>query len=88
MYMDDIKLFAKKKKKKKENELEPLIQTIIIYSQDVGMELGIEKCVMPVKKRGKRITEGTELLNKKRMRTLGEKENYKYLGILEVYTIK
>ena len=37
--MRHIKLFAKKKK-----ELETLIQTVIIYSQDIGMEFGIEKC--------------------------------------------
>ena len=38
MYMDDIKLFAKYDK-----ELETLIHTIRIYSQDIGMEFGIEK---------------------------------------------
>ena len=36
--MDDIKLFAKNKK-----ELETLIQTMRIYSQDIIMEFGIEK---------------------------------------------
>ena len=39
MYMDDIKIFAKNEK-----ELETLVQTIRIYSQDIGMEFGIEKC--------------------------------------------
>ena len=38
MYMDDIKLFAKNEK-----ELETLIHTIRIYSQDIGMKFGIEK---------------------------------------------
>ena len=38
MYMDDIKIFAKNEK-----ELETLVQTIRIYSQDIGMEFGIEK---------------------------------------------
>ena len=38
MYMDDIKKFAKNEK-----ELETLVQTIRIYSQDIGMEFGIEK---------------------------------------------
>ena len=32
--------------------------------------------------------EGIELPNQERIRTFGEKENYKYLGILEVDTIK
>ena len=38
MYMDDIKLFAKNEK-----ELETLIHAVRIYSQDIGMEFGIEK---------------------------------------------
>ena len=38
---------------------------------------------------GKRqITEGIEQLSKDRIRTLKEKETYKNLGILEVYTLK
>ena len=41
MYMDDIKLLTKNEK-----ELETLIQTNRIYSQDIGMEFGIEKCAM------------------------------------------
>ena len=68
--MEDIKIFAKNQK-----ELETLIQTIRIYTQDIGMEFGIEKCAMLVKK----ITEGIELLSQEKIRTLGEKEHYKYL---------
>ena len=34
------------------------------------------------------MTEGVELLNQVIIRTLGENETYKYLGILEAYTIK
>ena len=48
-YIDDIKLFEKNKK-----ELETLIQTIRIYSQDTGMEFGIEKCAMLIMKNRKR----------------------------------
>ena len=44
MYMDDIKLFAKNEK-----ELETLIQAVRIYSQDIGIEFGIEKYAMLVK---------------------------------------
>ena len=81
MYMDDIKLLVKNEK-----ELETLIQTVRIYCQDTGMELGIEKCTVLVMKSGKRhITEGVELLNQV-IRTLGEKETYKYLEILEADT--
>ena len=84
MYMDDIKLFAKN-----ENELETLIQTVRICNQDRGIEFGIEKCAMLVMKSGKRhMAEGVELPNQVVIRTLGEKETYKYLGILEADTIK
>ena len=39
-------------------------------------------------KRGKRhMTEGTELSNQEKIRTLGEKETNKFLGILEADTI-
>ena len=48
MYMDVIKLFAKNEK-----ELETLIHTVRIYSQDIGMEFGIEKYAMLVIKSGK-----------------------------------
>ena len=37
MYMNDIKLFAKYEK-----ELETLIQTVRIYSQDIGIGFGKE----------------------------------------------
>ena len=84
MYMDDIKLLAKNEK-----ELETLIHTIRIYSQDIGMEFGIEKCALLVMKSGKRhLTDGIELPNQDNIRTLAENETYKYLGILEADTIK
>ena len=84
MYIDDIKLFAKYEK-----ELETLILADRIYSQDIGMEFGIEKCAMLVMKSGKRhLTDGMELPNQDKIRTLGEKETYKYLGILEDDNIK
>ena len=84
MYMDDIKLFANNEKK-----LETLIHTVRIYSQDIGMEFGIEKCAMLVMKSGKRhLTDGMELPNQDKIKTLTENETYKYLGILEADTIK
>ena len=82
--MDGIKLFAKNKK-----GLETLIQAMRIYSQDIGIGFGIKKCALLLMKSRKwHMTEGIELPNQEKIRTLGEKENYKYLGILEVDTIK
>ena len=43
--MDDIELFARNEK-----EMETLIYTVRIYSQDIRMESGIEKCAMLVMK--------------------------------------
>ena len=82
--MDDIKLFAENEK-----ELEILIQTIGIYSQDIRMEFDIEKCFILIMKREKKeTTEGIKLPNQESIKMLGEKENYKNLEILEVDTIK
>ena len=81
MYMDDIKLFAISEK-----ELETLIHAVKIYSQDIGMEFGIEKCAMLVMKSDKRnLTDGLELPNQDKIRTLEENETYKFL---EADTIK
>ena len=82
MYIDDIKLFAKNEK-----ELETLIHAVRIYSQD--MEFSIEKCALLVMKSAKRHrTDGIELPNQDKIRTLAENETNKYLGILEANTIK
>ena len=82
--MDDRKLFTKNEK-----ELETLIHTVRIYSRDIGMEFGIEKCAMLVMKSGRRhLTDGMGLPNKDKIKTLAENETYKYLGILEADTIK
>ena len=44
---------------------------------------------MLVRKSGKRLmTDGMELPNQDKIRTLGEKESYKYLSILEADTTK
>ena len=77
MNVDNIKLFAKNK-----IELETLIQTVRIYSQDRGMEFGIEKCTMLVMKSGKRyMREGIEQPKQEKTGPLGEKEltnNWEY----------
>ena len=60
MNMDDIKLFAKNEK-----ELEILKHAVKIFSDDIELEFGIEKCVMLIMKSGKRHwTEGIDLPRK------------------------
>ena len=63
VYIDEIKLLAKNEK-----ELETLIHAVRIYTQDLRMEFGIEKCVMLVMKRGKHLTDRMELSNQNKIR--------------------
>ena len=70
MYLDDIKLFAKNEK-----ELETLIHALRKNSQDVRMEFDRETYAMLVKKSSKRhLTDGMELANQDKIRTLEENE--------------
>ena len=74
---------------KNEKEWEALIQAVRICSQDIGIEFGIEKCAMLImRSRKQQMMEGLELPSQRKIRTLGENGTYKYLGILEVDTIK
>ena len=58
-------------------------------SQDIGMEFGIEKCAMLVMKSGQQyMTDWMELPNQNKIRTFGENETNKNLGILEAETLK
>ena len=66
---------------KNAKEFEILIQVERISSQDIGMEFGIEKCVMLIMKSEKHeMTKGIELPNQDKIRTLGEKGNLQILG--------
>ncbi len=50
LFMDDLKLFAKN-----EAEIDSLVQTVRIFSDDIGMQFGLEKCASMTMKRGKRV---------------------------------
>ena len=83
MYMDDLKLYGKSK-----DELESLVHTVRIFTNDIQMRFGIEKCATLLMKRGRKISgEGIELPDGQVMRDLGE-QGYKYLGVLEASNIK
>ena len=58
-----------------------------IYSDNIGIEFGIEKCAMLIIKSEKlQMTEKIELPNQGKIRTHREKEIYKYLRMLEAVT--
>ena len=62
----------------------PLVQTVCVFSEDIGMEFGIEKCAMLVMEKEKIVKSvDIELLDSKVIKSLQEGESYKYLGFLE-----
>ena len=64
--------------------MDSLVQTVRVFSEDIGMEFGMEKCAMLVMKKGKIVKSvGIELSDGKVIKLLQEGESYKYLGILE-----
>ena len=82
--MDDIKLFAKNEKETgdpdiNDKNIQPEYRNGIWHRKmrNAYKEIGERES-----------TEGIEMSNQERIRSLGGKETYKYLGILEVNTIK
>ena len=73
LFMDDIKLFGKS-----QNQIDSLVNTVYLFSSDIGMEFGIGKCGVLVMQRGKAIaTDGIELLDGQVMKDI-EENGYKY----------
>ena len=84
LFMDDLKLFAKNEK-----QLESLIHTVRIFSDDIRMEFGLTKCALLVMERGRlERSDGIEMPNGETMKSIDEGGGYKYLGILEADRIK
>ena len=67
-----------------EKGLDSLVQTVRVFSEDIEMEFGIEKCAMLLMEKGKTVKSvGVELPDGKVIKSLEEGESYKYLGIVE-----
>ncbi|TWW74442.1 Rho GTPase-activating protein 26 GTPase regulator associated with focal adhesion kinase [Takifugu flavidus] len=74
LYMDDIKRYAKN-----EHDIDSLIHLTRIYSKDIGMSFGLDKCGRMISRRGKVIaTDGVELPEGN---ITDVQDSYKYLGI-------
>ena len=77
--MDDLKLYSRSEK-----GLDSLVQTVHVFSEDIGMEFGIEKCAMLVMEKGKIVKSiGIELPDGKVIKLLQDSKSWKYLGMLE-----
>ena len=78
LFMDDLNLFAKGK-----NQIDSLVQTVHIFSEDIGMQFGITKFGVCTMERRKVISaDGIRLPDGQHMKDIDE-TIYKYLGILE-----
>ena len=83
-YMDDLKLFAKN-----DSDLEDLLTIVKDFSDDIGMEFGLDKCAKASFKRGKFCkASNINLDTNTKIRNLEHDEVYKYLGINEGDGIK
>ena len=82
-FMDDLKVYGKNKA-----EIESLVSTLQLISQDIGIEFGIKKCGVAVLKRVKLCkSESIRLINGQTIKEVDD-EGYKYLGILELDKFK
>ena len=67
-----------------DDELEGLIKTVKVVSDDSVMEFGLDKCAKASFKRGKILkTYNIIIDNKNILKELEHKETYKYLGVNE-----
>ena len=84
LYMDDLKLYGKNDK-----EINALVNTVRIFSEDINMEFGFDKCAKVAMNRGKQVEgKGIQLRQDMTIRNLDLEESYKYLGLLEADQIK
>ena len=80
VFKEDLKIYGKN-----ENQLDSIVQSVRVVSEDLRMEFGISKCATLVMKRGKLINcEGINMRDKVIRAMKGDDDGYKYLGVLEV----
>ena len=83
LFMDDLKFFAKSV-----DQIDSLVQTILTFSEDFGMEFGLKKRGVVILKKGKLVKfDGIHYLSKKKMKEV-EENGYTYLGLPELDEIK
>ena len=79
LFMDDLELYGASK-----DQLDSLVQVVRIFSQDIRMSFGLDKCEPLEMRRGRQVgSNGIDLPNDQHIREV-EEEGYKYLGILQL----
>ena len=67
-----------------EKSLESLIQTVLVFINDIGMEFGVGKCVVLTMKKGKMAnSDGIALPNETTIKGLKEGESFQYSGVIQ-----
>ena len=76
--MDDLKLYGSD-----ERQIDSMINTVRVFSDDIRMTFGLKKCGFVVIKRSKVVKyDGVDLPDGRRMKSV-EEEGYRYLGLLD-----
>ena len=84
LYLDDIKLYGKSR-----SELHSLISTVSVFSGDICMSFGIDKCFVASLYRGQLVESPNAMLpSGDTICSLKNEESYRYLGILESGSIQ
>ena len=84
LFMDDLKLYGKTAA-----QLDSLVNSVHLFSKDIGMEFGIDKCAVIQMKRGKlESSDGLQLPDGSKVPALETKDTYKYLGILQNESVR
>ena len=78
IFMDDLKLYASN-----DNQLSTLINITKLFSDDIQMEFGFDKCNKVTIKKGKLMSTGDIKLNEDEIKELDNSKTYVYLGITE-----
>ena len=82
LFMDDLKLYAAN-----DQQLTSLIKVVKIFSDDIGMEFGIDKCNKMTIIRGKVKPSNGIKVNDEEIKALNNEQYYKYLGFNERQSI-
>ena len=76
LFMDDLKLYGKNKR-----QVDTLVHTVRVFSDDIGTQFGINKCAVLIMKKGKMTKcEGIKMPDGSLIKNIDEGDVYKYLG--------
>ena len=79
LFMDDLRLYGASR-----DQLELLFEKVRMFSQDIKMSFGLDKCAVLEVRRGRRVcSSGKDLPDDQHIGEI-EEESYKYFGILQL----